>query len=198
MFSLAERGVLCYIYVVFIVKCNIDGGTRNGTRTDHGRSGRHVVSAHGHRHRRCENRRAQTGGQADPFQPAGLSGGARHDRELLPYGVQYGNFAQPAGLLWDEPAGPAHRYRHHAGPHRPPQGQPYPHLPVRLHFFQCGVHGFSTHLGAVRVRGSALCQRLCDRVQHSAVDHGLRLCEREFRPKRSCTACCTHRCCTPW
>lgn len=64
------------------------------------------------------------------------------------------------------------------------QGQPYPHLPVRLHFFQCGVHGFSAHLGAVRVRGSALCQRLCDRVQHSAVDHGLRLCEREFRPQR--------------
>lgn len=45
---------MCYIYVVFIVRCNVEGGTRNGTRTDHGRSGRHVVSAHGHRHRRCE------------------------------------------------------------------------------------------------------------------------------------------------
>ncbi len=60
---------------------------------------------------------------------------------------------------------------------------PYPHLPFACIFSNAGVHGFSAHLGAVRVRGSALCQRLCDRVQHSAVDHGLRLCDGSSDPK---------------
>ena len=64
------------------------------------------------------------------------------------------------------------------------QGQPYPHLPVPPAFFPMRRTWFSAHLGAVWVGGAALRQRLCDRVQHSAVDHGLRLCEREFRPQR--------------
>lgn len=51
-------------------------------------------------------------------------------------------------------------------------------------FSNAAYMGFPLISAAVRVRGSALCQRLCDRVQHSAVDHGLRLCEREFRHQR--------------
>ena len=43
-----------------------------------------------------------------------------------------------------------------------------------------GLHGLPAYLRPVRLGGSALRQRLCDGVQHPAVDDGLRLCQRQF------------------
>lgn len=53
-------------------------------------------------------------------------------------------------------------------------------------FFQRSVHGLPAYFGTVRLRRSFVCQCLCYRVQHSAVDAGLWPCQRRFQCKRGC------------
>ena len=64
--------------------------------------------------------------------------------------------------------------------HGPQQGQPDPHLPVRLRLLQCRLHGPSPHLGVIWFRGPALRQRLLYHLQSSALDAGLQHRQRQL------------------
>lgn len=87
---------------------------------------------------------------------------------------------QSSGCLRPEhpvqPAGPCH----HPAVHGPQQGQPDPHLPVRLRLLQCRLHGPSPHLGVIWFRGPALRQRLLYHLQSSALDAGLQHRQRQL------------------
>ena len=157
----------------------------NGTGTYLRTAGHRVVFAHRGGRGRHQDRCAEAGRAADPLEPAGLSGRSGHDRPLLHDGLQRGDPAQPAGRVRTERSGHPHRHRADAGPNCPAERPPGPHLPVRIGLLQRSLYGLPAHFGAVWVGGAALCQRLCDRVQYPALDHGLRHGQRQFQPEGS-------------
>ena len=157
------RRVLCYTCVVSFVVYALRprGGEFYGAGSHHRTAGRRFVPADRHRHGSGQDRCTQAGKQAGAFQPAGLHHCAGHGGKLLPYGVQRPDLAQSAGSFWHERSVCAAGHSDHPAAHGAQDRQPDAHFPVCLHLFQCGIHGLPAYFGAVRLRGSFVCQRLC-------------------------------------